>query len=143
VSLRRPASRLCQRRSEGRARVLPNPERMYTLGLDTIAGAKLLQLKFGSAAAFQPDQAVMLGDHRARFIRVSGGAAVIRRWGDSHDITVPLESLSQPPETQPQPRGTPRTQRRLLTTRPLLHRSSQGVADSSLSRTARRRVTII
>jgi hypothetical protein len=116
---------------------------MYTLGLDTIAGAKLLQLKFGSAAAFQPDQAVMHGDHRARFIRVSGGAAVIRRCGDSHAIAVPLESVSQPPETQLQPRGTPRTHGPLSATRFLLHRSSESVTNWSLSRTVRRRVTII
>jgi len=71
---------------------------MDTLGLDTIAGAKLLQLKFGRAADFQPDQAVMHGDRRARFIRVKNGAAIIQHWGDSHAVAVPLEALSIPVE---------------------------------------------
>jgi hypothetical protein len=90
---------------------------MYTLGLDTIAGAKLLQLKFGAVGAFQPDQAVMHGDRRARFIRMSGGAAIIRHWGDSQPVAVPPEALSLPPENQspPAPRApaipTPRRSR--------------------------------
>jgi hypothetical protein len=71
---------------------------MYTLGLDTIAGAKLLQLKFGASGVFQPDQAVMHGDRRARFIRVSDGAAIIRHWGGSQPVAVPTETLSLPPE---------------------------------------------
>jgi hypothetical protein len=54
---------------------------MYTLGMDTIAGSKLLQLKFGATGAFQPDQAVLHGDQRARFVRISDGAAIIRYWG--------------------------------------------------------------
>ena len=69
---------------------------MYTLGLDTIAGAKLLQLKFGASGAFQPDQAVMHGEQRARFIRMSDGAAIVRHWGSSHPVAVPLEALSLP-----------------------------------------------
>jgi hypothetical protein len=73
---------------------------MYTLGLDTIAGSKLLQLKFGSAGAFQPDQAVTHGGRRARFIRISDGAAVIRHWGDSDPVAVPPEALSLLPEKQ-------------------------------------------
>jgi len=68
-----------------------------TLGLDTIAGAKLLQLKFGSAGAFQPDQAVLHGDRRARFIRMSDGAAIIRHAGSTHPVAVALETLSLPP----------------------------------------------
>jgi hypothetical protein len=76
---------------------------MYTLGLDTIAGSKLLQVKFGSSAAFQPNQAVMHGDRRARFIGVKNGAAIIQRWGDSHALAVPLDSLSLPPEKQHYP----------------------------------------
>ena len=76
---------------------------MYTLGLDTIAGAKLLQLKFGSFGAFQPDQAVVHEGRRARFIRISDGAAVIRHCGGSDTITVPLETLSLPPEEQERP----------------------------------------
>jgi len=73
---------------------------MYTLGLDTIAGSKLLQLKFGRCGAFQPDQAVMLGDRRARFIRVSDGTAIVRSCGDSRPVAVPLETLSLPPATE-------------------------------------------
>jgi hypothetical protein len=53
---------------------------MYTLGLDTIAGAKLLQVKFGRAGVFQPNQAVMHGNRRARFIRITNGVALIRHW---------------------------------------------------------------
>lgn len=73
---------------------------MNSIGLDTIAGAKLLQLRFGPAGAFQPEQAVMHGDRRARFIRVCNGAAVIRYWDDSRPIAVPLETLSLPPTKQ-------------------------------------------
>ena len=74
---------------------------MYSLGLDTIAGAKLLQLKFGASGAFQPDEAVIHDDRRARFIRISEGAAIIRHWGDSHPVAVPPETLSLPATTQP------------------------------------------
>src|SRR6476646_2518638 len=76
---------------------------MYTLGLDTIAGAKLLQLKFGSAGVFQPDQAVLHEDRRARFIRISDGAAMIRHWGDSQPIAVPPETLYLPPANESYP----------------------------------------
>src|SRR5437763_18554 len=69
---------------------------MYTLGLDTIAGSKLLQLKFGAAAAFQPDQAVLHGDRRARFIRMDDGAAMIRHWGESHPAAVPPAAPALP-----------------------------------------------
>jgi len=116
---------------------------VYTLGLDTIAGAKLLKLKFGSAGAFQPDQAVMYGDRRARFIRASNGAAIIRRSGDSHPLAIPLETLSHPPEKQLEPRVTPRTQLPLSASRSLSRRSSRSAANWSLSPTAQRRVRII
>jgi hypothetical protein len=92
----------CPRRTIGSG-VEPNLARMYTLGLDTIAGAKLLQLRFGRAGAFQPEQAVVHRDRRARFIRVSDGAAIIRYWDDSRPVAVPLETLSLPPEEQPYP----------------------------------------
>ena len=69
---------------------------MYTLGLDTIGGAKLLQLKFGAAGAFQPDQAVLHGGRRARFVRMSDGAAIIRHVGDDRPVAVALETLSVP-----------------------------------------------
>ena len=75
---------------------------MYTLGLDTIAGSKLLQLKFGPCGAFQPDEAVMHGGRRARFIRVTDGAAIIRSWGDSRPVAVPLATLSLPPAKEHQ-----------------------------------------
>lgn len=69
---------------------------MYTLGMDTIAGAKMLQLKFGRAGAFQPEQCVMHEEQRARFIRVSEGAAVIRHWDASDPVAVLPETLSLP-----------------------------------------------
>jgi hypothetical protein len=47
---------------------------METLGIDTIAGTRLLQLKLGSAGAFQPDQPVVHEDRRAGFIRISDAA---------------------------------------------------------------------
>jgi hypothetical protein len=76
---------------------------MYSLGMDTIAGAKLLQMKFGSFGAFQPGQAVMHEDRRARFVRASDGAAIIRHWGASHSVAVPPETLSLPPAKQGHP----------------------------------------
>ena len=69
---------------------------MYSLGLETIAGAKLLQVKFGSAGRFQPDQSVVYGDRRARFVRMHDGAAVVRHPGASSPVTVPLDALSLP-----------------------------------------------
>jgi hypothetical protein len=118
---------------------------MYTLGLDTIAGAKLLQLKFGTSGVFQPDQAVTHGDRRARFIRMSDGAAIIRYWGDSQPVAVPPETLSTPArEAAVAAAGTSRTQRPSATiSRTLARRSSGSVAKWSLSRTSRRRLTIL
>lgn len=80
---------------------------MNSIGLDTIAGSKLLEVRFGRAGVFQPEQAVMHGDRRARFIRMSDGAAIIRYWGDSRPVAVPLENLSLPPakEDDPTPRA--------------------------------------
>jgi hypothetical protein len=66
--------------------------------LDTIAGSKLLQIRFGSSFLLQPDQSVMHGERRARFIRMSDGAALIRYCGDSHAVAVSRESLSLPDE---------------------------------------------
>jgi hypothetical protein len=65
--------------------------------LDTIAGAKLLQVRFGRLGVFQPNQAVMHEDRRARFIRISDGFAIIRYWDDSDPVAVPPEALSLPP----------------------------------------------
>jgi hypothetical protein len=70
---------------------------MYgSTALDTIAGAKLLQMRFGSSFVLQPDQSVMHGERRARFIRMSDGAALIRYWGDNQPVAVSPESLSLP-----------------------------------------------
>src|ERR1700692_2755385 len=70
---------------------------MYgSTAMDTIAGAKLLQVRFGSSFILHPDQSVLHGDQRARFVRMSEGAAIIRYWGDSDAVAVPSESLSLP-----------------------------------------------
>ena len=72
---------------------------MYgSTALDTIAGAKLLQVRFGSSLILQPDQSVLHGDRRARFVRMSNGAAIIRYWGENHVVAVPPESLVPPGE---------------------------------------------
>jgi hypothetical protein len=98
---------------------------MYTLGLDTIAGSKLLQLKFGASGVFQPDQAVMHEDRRARFIRISDGAAIIQHWGHSHPVAVPPETLSLPPAKQhdPEPRAPAEADARQARPAPTSHRS--------------------
>jgi hypothetical protein len=116
---------------------------MYTLGLDTIEGSKLLQVKFGRSSLFQPDQAVLHGDRRARFVGMRGGVAIIRHCGDSHTLAVPLETLALPPdEAAP---AVPRAQRSASETtwRTRARRSSGSVANWSLSRTTRRRLTIV
>jgi hypothetical protein len=64
-------------------------------GMDYIAGAKILRQRFDSGS-FHPDQAVMHGDRRATFIRMSDGAAIIRHWGDSRAVAVAPDSLSLP-----------------------------------------------
>lgn len=78
---------------------------MYTLGMDTIAGAKMLQLKFGRVGAFQPEQCVVHDEQRARFIGVSEGAAVIRHWDASDPVAVPPETLSLPDMKSLEPTG--------------------------------------
>jgi hypothetical protein len=82
--------------------------RMYTLGMDTIAGAKMLQVKFGTAGAFQPGQTVLHNERRARIIRISAGTAAIRYWGEGDHVAVPPEALSLPPTTShdPAPRAS-------------------------------------
>ena len=60
--------------------------------MDTIAGSRILQSRF--QLAFRPDQAVMHGGRRATFIRMNSEGAVIRHWGDSRAVSVPLDSLS-------------------------------------------------
>ena len=63
--------------------------------MDTVAGARILRSRF--QFVFRPDQAVMNGDRRATFIRMDAGRAIIRHWGESRAISVPLDSLSLPP----------------------------------------------
>lgn len=63
--------------------------------MDYIAGAKILQQRFRSTS-FRPDKVVLHGDRRATFIRMSDGAAIIRRWGESRAVAVPPETLSTP-----------------------------------------------
>lgn len=64
--------------------------------MDTIAGAKLLQMRFGSSFVLQPDQSVMHGERRARFIRMNDGVALIRYWGENQAVAVSPESLTLP-----------------------------------------------
>lgn len=78
--------------------MVPNLRRMDPTALDTIAGAKILEERFQSSA-FRPEQAVVHANRRATFIRMHGGAAIIRHWGDSHAVAVPPESLSLPEVT--------------------------------------------
>jgi hypothetical protein len=62
--------------------------------MDTIAGSRILQSRF--QFAFRPDQAVIHQGRRATFIRMHSEGAVIRHWGDSRAVAVPLDSLSLP-----------------------------------------------
>jgi hypothetical protein len=39
----------------------------------------------------------MHGNRRATFIRMNGAGAIIRHWGESRAVSVPLDSLSAPP----------------------------------------------
>jgi len=43
------------------------------------------------------DQPVLHGGRHATFLHMSRGAAIIRYWGDSHAVAVPLEALSLQP----------------------------------------------
>ena len=102
---------------------------MYTLGLDTIAGAKILQVKFGTAGAFQPGQTVLHNERRARIIGIRAGSAAIRYWGESDHVVVPPEALSLPPTTSHD--SAPRVSRRAdpsLPARPLDRHPSAGRA---------------
>jgi hypothetical protein len=74
---------------------------MYgSTAMDTIAGARLLQARFGSSFILQPDLPVLHGGRRARFIRMSHGAALIRYWGDGNAVAVPPESLALPDDDE-------------------------------------------
>ena len=89
--------------------MLPNLARMDTYPMDTIAGSKILQARLRSAAAFQPDQAVMHGDRRATFIRMQDDAAIIRqlnRLAALASFTARLDWPSgEPPEAHLSPSG--------------------------------------
>jgi hypothetical protein len=54
------------------------------------------RLAEGSIAVLSPEQHVIHGGRRATFLHMSRGAAIIRYWGDSHAVSVPLEALSLP-----------------------------------------------
>ena len=49
------------------------------------------------------DQPVLHGGRRATFLHVNRGAAIIRYWGDSHAVSVPLEALSLAPPKSRRP----------------------------------------
>lgn len=63
--------------------------------LDRIAGASMLEERF-RFLSLDTNQAVMHGGRRATFIRMSGGAAIIRHWGESRAVAVPPDTLSLP-----------------------------------------------
>jgi hypothetical protein len=63
--------------------------------MDTVAGSRILQARF--RFGLRPDQPVIHGERRATFIRMNAGGAIIRHWGDSRAIAVPLDSLSLAP----------------------------------------------
>ena len=67
--------------------------------MDTIAGARILQARL--QYAFRPDQAVLHDGRRATFIRMEGTGAIIRHWGESRAVAVPLDSLSAPLTNRP------------------------------------------
>ena len=50
-----------------------------------------------SVVALSPDQPVLHRGRRATFLHLSRGEAIIRYWGGSHAVSVPLEALSLPP----------------------------------------------
>lgn len=79
-----------------------NPVPVEPSPLDTIAGAKMLQERF-RGFSLKPEQAVMHGDRRATFIRMSNGVAIIRHWGDSRAVAVSPDSLSPLPTKQRKP----------------------------------------
>jgi hypothetical protein len=50
-----------------------------------------------SISVLYADQPVLHGGRRATFLHMSRGTAIIRYWGDSHAVSVPLAALSLPP----------------------------------------------
>ena len=65
-----------------------------------------------SVVALSPDQPVLHRGRRATFLHLSRGEAIIRYWGGSHAVSVPLEALSLPPAKRPRVKGTPGGARR-------------------------------
>jgi hypothetical protein len=51
-------------------------------------------------AVLAPEQPVLHAGRRATFLHMSGGVAIIRRWGDSHAVAVPPETLSLVPSSR-------------------------------------------
>ena len=54
-----------------------------------------------SVVVLSPDQPVLHRGRRATFLHMSRGEAIIRYWGGSHAVSVPLEALSPPPAKRP------------------------------------------
>lgn len=53
------------------------------------------------------DQPVLHYGRRATFLHLSKGAAIIRYWGDSHAVSVPIETLSLFPASRAAGPGRP------------------------------------
>ena len=54
-----------------------------------------------SVVVLSPDQPVLHRGRRATFLHLSRGEAIIRYWGGSHAVSVPLAALSLPPAKRP------------------------------------------
>ena len=54
-------------------------------------------LTLDSLGSLPADQPVLHAGRRATFLHMSGGVAIIRYWGGSHAVAVPLETLSLRP----------------------------------------------
>ena len=54
-----------------------------------------------SVVVLSPDQPVLHRGRRATFLHLSRGEAIIRYWGGSHAVSVPLEALSLQPAKRP------------------------------------------
>jgi hypothetical protein len=70
-----------------------------------------------SLAMLFADQPVLHAGRRATFLHMSGGAAIIRYWGDSHAVAVPPETLSLRPTREAVARRLIRAARDEPTTR--------------------------
>jgi hypothetical protein len=52
------------------------------------------EIALDSLSLLLADQPVLHAGRRATFLHMSGGAAIIRYWGDSHAVAVSPETLS-------------------------------------------------